>query len=1013
MSDNNYEKVPRIKSLYFYPGLSFIGKVIFILSQVFILSLVLYFLVLYFQKTDPAFPLVAVEDLFKTIVPVQKFHINYRTTELLFPVFNVFTTFNAEMAKPGLSTSLLFLIGQLLGWILLLFSSLKMKGYISFIVYGFFMFYIVFSSIAEMVFGKDIYLLGSLFIGLLFIAPPFLMARKILKFSDGIILLYHLLLFILLLSLVYFKGGEVFLHRFSTGSLPLLFLLSSFIIVFSTRVFFEFLILVFTNSKKKESRMSLTYLIILLSLVFILLLFSSLSYFNILPHFKYFPEPFLIVILLLLVAAPVFQNGYVSIKNVFKGNSGFIALLNGLFIILISVLIYAILAGEKTIIFQFRTLTSICLPIIFFFQILYLYINFGKQLKERMPVFSILHLPTKIRFISVWFMLAFSVLLAEANWGWRGLAFIRTISDNAKADNGLLQNDIPYSISWYRNALKFTASDPKANFNLATLLIQNKGSLDSASAHLKQASSFFKDFWVSGLNHANLNLLFGNKVAATEILKEAILVNNSPWLFNNISYIFYKKNMPDSAIFFLKSSLNSSYRIPETFGNLALIYHRYGKPIEAGKFITLGLENEPKNENLAVNAISISLNQDTLLYTEEPDPEQIQTESLLNNYSLLALKKGDLTLTEKLTDISVSKNPGAEPLLVKIHLKFLQDSLLNSKTRAEYLNYAYPEYGSLAYHNLAVDYFNTEVPEMAAYYFQKSSTSGIGLDSLNYASAVIDKGDPENGYRLLNEVRAIVPDAWIPASKESAMLLRAFGQGQYAFTDWNFEDINIEECMRMTKYAALSGNRVEALEAARLGQAVDSSSILPYFEMGKIFSGLKDSLAFETFDLGLLKSPDNDSLLIAKAEALLNFGNPKEAKKICSKITITNDSLQLKRLKARILIAENNLKDASELLKSILKVNPLDKKSCILLGRIYLNQEKNTEAYRLFFEATEINFCNADLWFHFAEAALKLNMQKESGYGAIKAIEFSYTKEAKNLIQNSFKDQIKVYLDTQ
>jgi tetratricopeptide (TPR) repeat protein len=346
-----------------------------------------------------------------------------------------------------------------------------------------------------------------------------------------------------------------------------------------------------------------------------------------------------IVILLLLVAAPVLQNAYVSIKNVFKGNSGFVALLNGLFIILISVLIYAILAGEKTIIFQFRTLTSICLPIIFFFQILYLYINFGKQLKERMPVFSILHLPTKIRFISVWFMLAFSVLLAEANWGWRGLAFIRTISDNAKADNGLLQNDVSYSISWYRNALKFTASDPKANFNLATLLIQNKGSLDSASAHLKQASTFFKDFWVSGMNHANLNLLFGNKDAATEILKEAILENNSPWLFNNISYIFYKKNMPDSAIYFLKSSLNSSYRIPETFGNLALIYHRYGKPIEAGKFITLGLENESRNENLAINAIAISLTQDTMLYSEEPDPEKIITESLLNKYSLHTLKK--------------------------------------------------------------------------------------------------------------------------------------------------------------------------------------------------------------------------------------------------------------------------------------------------------------------------------------------------------------------------------------
>jgi len=40
-------------------------------------------------------------------------------------------------------------------------------------------------------------------------------------------------------------------------------------------------------------------------------------------------------------------------------------------------------------------------------------------------------------------------------------------------------------------------------------------------------------------------------------------------------------------------------------------------------------------------------------------------------------------------------------------------------------------------------------------------------------------------------------------------------------------------------------------------------------------------------------------------------------------------------------------------------------------------------------------------------------MQKESGYGAIKAMEFSYTKEAKNLIQDSFKDQIQVYLDTQ
>jgi predicted Zn-dependent protease len=252
----------------------------------------------------------------------------------------------------------------------------------------------------------------------------------------------------------------------------------------------------------------------------------------------------------------------------------------------------------------------------------------------------------------------------------------------------------------------------------------------------------------------------------------------------------------------------------------------------------------------------------------------------------------------------------------------------------------------------------------------------------------MDLGRAEPASLRLSELRAIYPELWEPVSKELAILLAAYGQEVYAGTEWNLAELSPAEQLRIGIYADSMNQYITALESFRKLLLTDSSSVLPFLEMGRIYNRYGDSLALENLRFGLQRDSSSVALRTEYARALLLQGRLDEASDWI--MALPADRRETQQLQAARALAQGDTVRADTIWRGILAAHPLDQASVVALARVYDARSDYGAALALLNPALERNPENPYFWYHYARASQGWGRAGEAAFAARQAIEKAF-----------------------
>jgi lipopolysaccharide biosynthesis regulator YciM len=938
----------------------------------------------------------------------------YRSYDLTFNVFRQQISFAAGPIEPVKWAIWAFWVFQLIGWSALLFAASQIKSRWSFLFLGLHALFIHFSGVAPALAGPESgfvvrvleFALILLFIGMAY-AFQANMLRWPVALRLGVITGLHALVF----GVAAYLGGLGGVWEMANGLYAYGFVLLVLVLLFTGKEMpFTF---VAAANLRKDPANSLDFRLILAGMLawLFVLVYLSQYYLNwgwvtrepgIRPlHFAWIS-----ILLMPFISQPVFT----AARNLFTSayNAGLIFAAIGL--IGGSFWFWQISACDPVLAFTLDRLAIIFLTAGALGGLIYVFSNFQPLLARRFPVFWALASGPRFSIVVV-FLLGIAIwVFAEGREGWKTFSLAYAGSLNHQADIARWKGDLERTQNRYDIALQLAQYDVKANYNYASLLLETgQNPAQALNAYLAATSA--QPFALASLNAANLLAFQGNSAAAIALLDSA-LKREMPYaatLANNLALVHWAQNQDEKAIQSLKNALLLDPACTVCYSNLSLLYLENNFTTEARQFANLALESSRPSNAARSNAFFVEFSTHEALPSLDPTIAPDTSDYLLSyHYALSKLASGDSARSFELASLLAQRFGSPDARLLRSWLRFGLDSLELAVTDAEFVGSQFDEYRYQAPYLLGVAFARRGVPEMAAAWFRKAGA--LRPEGKLYAAwNELDEGRLDSAQIHLSLLRAQDEGLQKAVGKELGLLLLAYGEEIYAQMETDLRGLTFADYLRAGRYADSVGRFGFAIENFRKAQALDSGSVTPYLELGRLLNRYRDTLALSTLKFGLSQADSTHPLLmleLARAYALQgkkDLANAWLAKAEAK--TPPQQALALTR--ADLMLWAGDSSEAAAAYLAIYRKDLLRNEALLPLLGIWRAKGEVQLGLNLTSEALNYNDQNPEIWAFYAWFARLGGMAKDAGFGAIKAIELAKTAAFKAEINRDFAPEIR------
>ncbi|MEZ4777138.1 MAG: hypothetical protein R3D00_28435 [Bacteroidia bacterium] len=1005
------KRLPYLPLHFFYHQLSTDNRRMFLILMGILLTGAGFFLFAYIYPEYWALQISEVAETSTEKVLVTTIHENYRSFDISLNAFRQWVNYSASPLMPEAFPVILFWFFQTVAWSLLLTVASSLKGRWPFALFFIAALFIHFSGVVQAILPEGGFATSSLEFGVIiaFLGLGYLFMTRTLRWSLPVRWAIFQGLMLILFSLPLFLHGWTTLHQMSIDVFVFMFLMSVIFLFFIGKEPTNLIILLATNRPAPAARLGIWWIAGIISLYLLIgfLWMNEFLRFG-LPVIDTLVRPGHLVFLSAVFTVFTSQNQYHQVKNIFGSLAGFTYFLLGWTLMILSFLFVNFASGDSIFVLAIEQIAAV-----FFFSIgaahtLFIFVNHRELLKAKINLYYLMTQGSNLSLYTVWLVGIVGIISAEGkeNWGSIHLAY-HTLA-NHTGDQAVMKGQIGDAIHAYEVATTQSMYSPKANYNLASLYLSDRKKLATAVNYYQAATRNF-EFPPARINAANLFYLNNQIADAKNILKKGMGAQSiSPYVANNLAMIFVKENMPDSAILVLKQGLLTDLTLSGLYSNLGLIYHDNRRPEEAASFLKAAGEVSKSSDVAAVNALMLAMNTKELPGISLPEATSSENYFLAYNHLLWQMRKKGYNIDRKKLKELADQDQSPDALLLDGYLMFEEDSTEFAISRMKYLQHSYPAYAAQSNYLIGVGYFRKGVPEMARKYFLAQAEAGDLRGDLYAAQMDIDLGNADSASLQLSMLRAKDQSLWEPCGRELAMLLKAYGQDLYAQTEWNLSTLTFDENVRIGLYADSMNQYINALESFRKVQGLDSSSIVPYLELGRIYNKYADTLAIETIKFGLDVNPESIPLQLALARAWQLAGNAEKSAEIVNKYADDSSySTEILFLQAQQALMQKDTSTAQVLLDSLHRMEPLNTEWIITLASIYAAQREYERGNLLITTAINNNDANGELWYYYAWFSRAWNLLDDAGFGAAKAIEYSRSAKRKMDIAAEFSAEIR------
>lgn len=390
---------------------------------------------------------------------------------------------------------------------------------------------------------------------------------------------------------------------------------------------------------------------------------------------------------------------------------------------------------------------------------LYVYINFRGPMAQGLPVHKIMYQPRVFPFgfsyvLAGLIMLAllFRVNMLPFNQGVAGY-------QNQLGDLYFAEQNFILAESYYKKALLFNTRNHKSNYALATIAKQHDNP-EAMAAFLKQA--------ITNKPTPHTYAMLSQLYAQEDLFFDAVFTlregtrkfPESGQLFNNLGVLYEKTRILDSAYVFYSQALDLTNK-PEVIRTNLLAF--WAKNFSGTKLDSVLAAAKPSgylpHENNRLAMANLLQKPDSQPYSKTPMRDTLLNRerfAYLYNYTLNHKKQDDTNLLRTINQFAgrsenslFSADLGFAKAVNLYHtnhvgqaFETLKDLEQGSAQRSTYLNKM-----------LGMWYLQQNVPQLAAYRFQKSVKAGDSSGVLNETFAWMERGDFQAAARRWDSLR--------------------------------------------------------------------------------------------------------------------------------------------------------------------------------------------------------------------------------------------------------------------
>ncbi len=989
---------PHVKIDYFKYGFKKGNKFLF---NFFWFSLFLLGAYLIFTELNP-FSLVldirAENQAVPTEIPLIPFSQKYLSVRQLLPAFVNFSFFVASPIDLPTTILLVLFLGISLGWSIIISAFSGMSKTAKIIISVVFLFFILSLKLPRLFMPELSTGLSYLYSSLIFLAfflPLFFLERKKQPFALKFFL--SVLLFLVLGSILYFTKNKAGLHFIIVHSFPVLTALLLFFLIFGSGTFIlAYTWLAFQNPQKSKRFSFPAY-------VFPAFLISAFFLFQFLKHTRtldiFLPEiPVSIPIFLMSVSFVFFfQPFFVGYKRVFQNNSNFSFGILGLGILSLSFLSFLFASGEKLFIDVTKTITWLVFTVGSVGTLMFVLKEFKDFIYGKVNFFYEIFRRATSSYLGVWFITLLLISGWEAYKERRELLITISAYSNQQADNYLLRGDFTSAEAFYNTATYYVPFDPKANYNLASLLIQRNEKVEYIIKRYKNATALFP------FVPAQINLI--NVFIAREYYSQAVSFAeemNSWQALVNGSFASYLNNQPQKAVELLQKASEENLNAPEIYLNLSSLYTLKHKYYFASKLIKeADLLAKQKTPAILTNKLALALVDSSVKIKKE----NLSSYENRYNYALYLYNNKDFENSIKITREIYRKDfkPdwGYMEILHASNLGKLDSLQKAISLYDQYEKLLLPYEKRILAHQLAGIFLSYDLPGSASEYFYKAAAFGEKQDSLHAIVTEILSGNHEEGLRKLTLYSLNHPDNLTRETerKLSGIVYGCYGDKEsYYFYSPYYQNPSAEDCFLAGKIARQTKSVEIALDfLSKYVEKIDSTDPLPYFIVADIYYNIQDTnSAIDNLTWGYQRKPDSDTILAPLTLYHYETGHRQKASRYFRELRQKSPNSPWTNVAAAYV--EQGKIDINKL-SAPWKYNVVFNE---YTARKLLENKRFEEGFSYFSSLTKIAPKNPYYWTWLAVFSLKINMPEDYAFCKEQALKFAKNPFFKKEIEKVF-----------
>jgi len=937
-------------------------------------------------------------------LPIHTIEKNYREIPLSFNVYRQWTSYLAGPLLPHALPVSLFILFQFLGWTMVLAVASLIRSRWAYLFYLLFALFIHFTDVVRIMYPADAFHLLEFVVIASYLGLAYSFQMNYIRWKLPLRWLTFLALSGLYVGLAYLQGGWLAFHKMSVDTYPYLLVVGLAFVVFVAKEPTNLVMVAANNRKFPRHRLKAMPILGLYLLLLLIELVPFLHYAGLaeLPVTDLGISPAMLLVIAAVFTVFTSQNQFFAVKRILSSNTAFTFLLLSWALISLSFFFLPSSEGDAVFIYALNRFTAEIFFGVAVMHVFFIYTNFYELLKARINLYYLMAQGRRFGFIIVSLFGLIVLVFAEGHHNWRSFRLFFHSLAVQYADHDLLNAKRQDAIASYQVALEMSPTAAKANYNLASLLIGDPQAVNEALKAYERASQ--RSFAYARLNAANVLLVNQEREKALKVLQDGLDEGNA-YLANNLGLLYRQLGQPDSAIQSFKLALRQNPDLSAVYSNLGLLYLEHEKTKEATDFLEAALSVKPPAPAAITNAIYLSLKTGKRLLSPAVSLSKEADFAQQYNYLIYLMADRQWEAAFPLAEQLSEDGTAFDAQIAAAYLLFRRDSVPQAMSKVAYL--AQSSVAPLAEANfmLGAAFYERGIPEMARRYFRLAGEYGLPQGQLYAAKTAIDLGMADSAQEELTIIRVEHPPLWDEASRELAMLLKAYGQDAFAQVEWDLSALSTKERMRISLYADSLGQYVIAENNFREILQQDSSYILPYLEMGRIYNKYGDELAILNLQTGLAKDSASVPLRQELARAYLLQGQGEQAAILLKHLPQNAETLTLS---ARLALQKADSSQALDLLLKAHQQDPLRQETILLLFDLLRQQNNWDAANDLITRALQANTENPGLWYAYALSSKNWNLLEDAGFGAAKAIELTHDEKRKQQIAKEFEAELRL-----